>query len=369
MTEGCYKYWLNSRKNKMEHPQESFRRVLYSHLRGSYGRKAFSEAVELSLLRILRKTDERNYPINAWKNCFPEANTDIGKPGFEKLGYHESRKKSAERESMVSTVHAKYVPIAQKPGEEWKVVFVKAKGMKSLGLPRKRGRQKRKATMSNINCPKELSEIPLSSIRLCSPEEDQKKTLNSLVNYPGGGGALMQKFRQILDNYYSDYEVKLLQEASKERGVFLVSPALQFMLSSTQLKTDPRFADDLLCPPPQQQLFFPHRKIGTYVVDYSTWRVRECDLLAIDILQRDLVGLHALEFVESPMETLIAFVKSFPLLQETGSTWCRLRAIRGDGKRIGLLFKVRLLSKLIGLIQFQEQSQTYGSMLDTPLLL
>lgn len=312
--------------------------------------------------------------MNAWKQCFSSATKNIGKSGFKSLGFHERKAMSHEDESVSKMRAVITLEHVQRQQEQKKVMFPIPKVAHQQQTatqkhPRKRVRRRQVELGNGLYWYEQLSRIHMPSNKLRNLEQGQTKTLNSLMNYPEGGGALMQKFSKVMNNYYSDYEVQLLQEASSERGVFLVSPALYYMLSSTQLKTDPRFADDLLCPPPEQQLFFPHRKIGTYVVDYSTWRVKECDLLARDVLQRDLVGLHAFEFAESPMEILIAFVKCFPLLQEKGTTWCRIRAIKGDGKRVGLLYKIRLLDRLSGLVQFQEQNHVHGEMLDTPLLL
>lgn len=92
LSEACVQLWLDTRQTKVVHPEESFRRTLIAHIRGAYGRQPFNEVVEASLLKILRTTIVNGAPVNAWERCFPHNTSNIGKRGFNKLGYHEQQR-------------------------------------------------------------------------------------------------------------------------------------------------------------------------------------------------------------------------------------------------------------------------------------
>jgi len=79
----CYQRWLSTRQKTPKLPEESFRRAITAHIRGTNGRKPFAEEQERAVLKILRKR-------RRW-NCFDTEQT-IGKLGYQKLGYHEEKK-------------------------------------------------------------------------------------------------------------------------------------------------------------------------------------------------------------------------------------------------------------------------------------
>lgn len=81
----CFSYWLNTRPNEIKHPQQSFQRALYAHIRGADGRKPFPEEVEKALLRELRQES------NPWTRMFGENVFKLGKKGFKRCGYHEAK--------------------------------------------------------------------------------------------------------------------------------------------------------------------------------------------------------------------------------------------------------------------------------------
>lgn len=78
----CYHRWLATRQKVPKLPEESFRRAITAHIRGTNGRKPFSEAQERAVLKILRKRER-------W-NCF-DSEQNIGKLGYQKLGFHEEK--------------------------------------------------------------------------------------------------------------------------------------------------------------------------------------------------------------------------------------------------------------------------------------
>lgn len=326
ISEDCYKYWLTTRRKKLIHPQESFRRVLTSHIRGVYGRKPFYPHVEQSLLKVLRRTDSNNKPVNAWKRCFPEATVDIGKPKFESQGYHEA--KNIAKMNQISTIS------------------LEARSNQTLIL----------ATTNQFD-----------SRRF--EAQNKTMTLRSLMNYPCDDAPLLRDYQRVLSTFYTPEEIESLDEASRQKGVQFISPALMFFLQGQHVSSNPMYDTDLLLPPLADCSFYSDRPVGSYSFDYKTWIVKGTDANCRQILQRDLTGLHAFEFVESPLETLVGFTKYWPLLRSNGSVWTRLRMLNGSGEKAGFLVFIVLKNSLVSLVQLQEQSERYGELLFKPLLI
>eukprot|EP00924_Labyrinthula_sp_SR-Ha-C_P010599 snap_masked-scaffold_61-processed-gene-0.36-mRNA-1 protein AED:1.00 eAED:1.00 QI:0/-1/0/0/-1/1/1/0/265 len=86
VSKDCFEKWVNTRKNKLKQPEESFRRVLTAHVCGLDGRKPFPEAVEKSLLVELRKRQ-------VW-SCFKGTKSTIGVRGFRNYGFHENKEQN-----------------------------------------------------------------------------------------------------------------------------------------------------------------------------------------------------------------------------------------------------------------------------------
>jgi len=80
----CYEEWLKTRQKIPKRPEESFRRALTAHVRGSDNRSPFTMEEESALLDILRNT-------NAFASSFRSTGVKIGKYGFRGLGYHEQK--------------------------------------------------------------------------------------------------------------------------------------------------------------------------------------------------------------------------------------------------------------------------------------
>lgn len=81
----CFRYWLQTRPNEIKHPEQSFQRALYAHIRGADGRKSFSQSIEKALLWELRQES------NPWTRMFGENVFKLGKKGFKRRGYHEEK--------------------------------------------------------------------------------------------------------------------------------------------------------------------------------------------------------------------------------------------------------------------------------------
>eukprot|EP00924_Labyrinthula_sp_SR-Ha-C_P011113 snap_masked-scaffold_51-processed-gene-1.10-mRNA-1 protein AED:1.00 eAED:1.00 QI:0/0/0/0/1/1/4/0/325 len=95
----CFEAWLRTRKKEVKHPRESFRRTVCAHIRASDGRRPFSEDVETSLLKKMRRKDyngENVDPFKLFTSSYLKKNTrDYKKSQLSfkyPYGFHEQRK-------------------------------------------------------------------------------------------------------------------------------------------------------------------------------------------------------------------------------------------------------------------------------------
>eukprot|EP00924_Labyrinthula_sp_SR-Ha-C_P004057 snap_masked-scaffold_3-processed-gene-12.19-mRNA-1 protein AED:1.00 eAED:1.00 QI:0/0/0/0/1/1/2/0/140 len=94
----CYQYWLSCRRRTILHPEDSFRRIVISHTRGSDGRSPFEEDVETSLLNKLRNPTLAN--ADPFSVCFQNNQRKRKKyKSWETryrnlVGFHEKRKRN-----------------------------------------------------------------------------------------------------------------------------------------------------------------------------------------------------------------------------------------------------------------------------------
>eukprot|EP00924_Labyrinthula_sp_SR-Ha-C_P014354 maker-scaffold_20-snap-gene-3.37-mRNA-1 protein AED:0.25 eAED:0.25 QI:62/1/1/1/1/1/2/74/275 len=109
----CFHTWLETRKEKIVHPEESFRRTLLAHLRGTDGRQPFDPEIEMSLLNLLRENNhkKKSEKSNPWSRCFDGNKQRIGKRGFNKLGFHEQKKLANSGESLQARVQGSLSPL------------------------------------------------------------------------------------------------------------------------------------------------------------------------------------------------------------------------------------------------------------------
>lgn len=90
-SQDCFKLWLSTRNSSIKHPEQSFQRALYAHLRGADGRKPFSEPVEAALLKELRFSTQQG-KTNPWEKVFGRNDLKMGVKGFKQDGFHEKKR-------------------------------------------------------------------------------------------------------------------------------------------------------------------------------------------------------------------------------------------------------------------------------------
>lgn len=103
ITAECFQRWMSTRKNKIKHPEDSFRRTLLAHIRGSDGRRPFPEEVESSILQKLR-TEK-----TPWKFLKEyRKNYNPTRKGFlaKNYGYHERLKLKLDSDRHKLETHA-----------------------------------------------------------------------------------------------------------------------------------------------------------------------------------------------------------------------------------------------------------------------
>lgn len=94
----CFHLWLSTRLNQIKHPQQSFQRALYAHIRGADGRKPFPAKIERALLKTLREE------VNPWTQMFGENSFKLGKKGFKRWGFHEAKMHQQYQSALSITV-------------------------------------------------------------------------------------------------------------------------------------------------------------------------------------------------------------------------------------------------------------------------
>lgn len=77
----CLKRWVETRSNSVKFPEQSFKRVLYAHIRGADRRRPFPKYIETALLKVLRES-------NPWE-LLGKNRKSVGRRAFKHLGYHE----------------------------------------------------------------------------------------------------------------------------------------------------------------------------------------------------------------------------------------------------------------------------------------
>ena len=106
LSKECYEDWLHTRRKNLKRPEESFRRVLISHVKGTSGRKPFRQDEEVAILRLLRQ--RRPWP------CFIDnSHSRVGSQGFDGCGYHERRQLNAKTDTVPGDVSSSIKCIAK----------------------------------------------------------------------------------------------------------------------------------------------------------------------------------------------------------------------------------------------------------------
>lgn len=315
-------------------------------------------SVEASLLRILRQEcdpDDENYESiktrNPWERCFKNNSFNIGKRGFNKMGYHESRaKQMIMKQTQGQAFENKQVVEQQK--EQW----MESSNIESevTTFPQSSNVDVLKIATS-ISC-QEVSELLQNNSGAFQALQEEKPTL-------------LQQVINVFQGFYSPEELESLRQSCRQKGFHLVSPAVSFFLQRTDIGGDARFDTNFLLPSVEQRHFFPDQLVGELMFNLRTWTIENCNLSAMELFQRDITGLHPFHILESPLEFYLTFIKSFPLLKTTGEVWTRGRVLLGDGTRAGFLFRAVLKENMVTVVQFQDQSSAYGAMLSTPMFL
>eukprot|EP00924_Labyrinthula_sp_SR-Ha-C_P010821 augustus_masked-scaffold_35-processed-gene-2.68-mRNA-1 protein AED:0.22 eAED:1.00 QI:0/-1/0/1/-1/1/1/0/318 len=110
LSDKCYKRWLMTRKNKIKHPEDSFRRTLLAHLRGSDGRKPFSPKVEESLLKKLRT---ERFPWGFLKSYKDNYNPTRRAFSGKYYGFHEKTRATKFRLAMQASQEKQTVQMSK----------------------------------------------------------------------------------------------------------------------------------------------------------------------------------------------------------------------------------------------------------------
>jgi len=95
----CFEEWVETRRSKPKQPEESFRRAVTAHIRGTDCRQPFKQEEEEAILAWVRRK-------GAFDKAFHKNDKRIGNVGFRGLGYHEKLKQSASTSSSTSELES-----------------------------------------------------------------------------------------------------------------------------------------------------------------------------------------------------------------------------------------------------------------------
>jgi len=84
----CFETWVRSRREAPLKPEESFRRAITAHIRGTDCRQPFTPSEERAILHRLRGK-------GAFDQAFAKNDKHIGRVGFRSKGFHESKRESS----------------------------------------------------------------------------------------------------------------------------------------------------------------------------------------------------------------------------------------------------------------------------------
>lgn len=105
----CLSVWLKTRTKNIKHPQQSFQRVLYAHIRGADTRKPFTQPVETALLVELRKKGIKS----PWHGVLPTKQAMTKRP-FSNKGFHEKQQILQDNTDLRVKAQEKHIYIKEK---------------------------------------------------------------------------------------------------------------------------------------------------------------------------------------------------------------------------------------------------------------
>ena len=308
------------------HPDHSFKRVLYAHLRGRDRRKPFSQVVEKALLKCLREDQP-------WKRVFGKASR-VGIHGFAGKGFHE--KISATQKDAFSIRASTPYESSHLEAQE-------------ISEPSTSTKSDQVDQVYNQLGPYFLQTICLSKSRVV-----ERRT----------------PWELLLHTFDTWVPIRLRLPALKaaaELGIVLYSPAVYYHMKQIPSPSDIRFHPDFVWPPPEQRVFEEDRPVGNMILS-TAWIVLKQDQAAVDLYGGCCVGMSLAQLCASIFHFLYSCIRHHYYLHKTGIGWVRGLYRRLDGTT-GVLVAKTILVEDHFLASVQDQSHKFPAVLKLPNLI
>eukprot|EP00924_Labyrinthula_sp_SR-Ha-C_P013915 augustus_masked-scaffold_5-processed-gene-17.8-mRNA-1 protein AED:1.00 eAED:1.00 QI:0/-1/0/0/-1/1/1/0/462 len=379
----CFDAWVSSRTNPPKRPQESFRKAITAHLRGRDRRKPFPEAVEKSLLKIIRVR-------KVWP-AFQGTKHLVGINGFQGLGYWENiragstrvkllRKKRTREQTLpalpalpdIEKVQKKAgtklikQPLFQSAND---ILYINSKiclyNVAAFGDNKFTRVPERLLSNEGIGFHKHIFDegplclTPTSNSRLtdASQSEAYLKFFDIIENKCSPAiAASAFRLAQTLLGTLSTEKVAIFLEAFYEQCGFFYAN-MQIPKNYVPLPKGFHF------PLREDCCFSPWKKTGSLIGEYVTETFIYSDHVANEIFRGNVCGVHRLALSAHKLEldnyaTLMVGEK-----KSGDETWSRSINFRADGTLVVLLSKNTILSEQLWLSEFQDITMEYKHLL------
>eukprot|EP00924_Labyrinthula_sp_SR-Ha-C_P005385 maker-scaffold_1-snap-gene-30.57-mRNA-1 protein AED:0.00 eAED:0.00 QI:232/1/1/1/1/1/3/91/391 len=306
LSKECFHSWLHSRKGTIMHPKDSFRRTFLSHLTGNHGRKPFEEEVEASLLRILRKRNENNEPINPWVEVFGDGekktqgkklmNTNRTSRYNKAFGFHEKKKLKGVR-AKISTAKNR---VTHKRRPEDSVIGPQVLDSGSI--------------VDDCN---NLQVVQRTKLQRMQPTV----TLCTLLN---------------LSPQDLIHRNSVAQQYNVNIDPIVIAHSYQMLF-----ETDIRLSKQFVFPPPEECHFVPNGPLAHCSFKHLTWEGAWGDETA-ELFFGDLTKVHALQMYDSYVEFTNTLKFLYPYLELHRKAWFRCRLKHKLGTSTMLVYVERV---------------------------
>jgi len=400
LSKACYDSWLKTRKRRPKYPEESFRRAVTAHVKGSDGRRPFPPGIEAALLVELKK--KQHWP------CFSHMENKIGVLGYQKLGYHE------ERRSEFSTLGLdEKLPVLSKPegkrnrknkgketgnkkdkldsedtteGISSRVSVSQSCSETNMPLERAEGSKKLSATndllapLYSTGGSNGKNSLTLPSKKLIHVNESAS---NCITDTDAANGMLSLRKSNLMEilrnqnaldpskvsNMFKDFftkdELEQFLQYCNSQGNDVINPSVFFMLNKKPNINDPRLQESFLVP--DTGSFVRDRPIGEFMIDNTTLACLSMDETMKSIIGGDATGFNPFVLACSQIALLKQMNLGFRSLVTTGETWMHIHIRRMcDMKQVILLAHMQKVGPNLTKARCQDVSEEKKWILDLP---
>mmetsp|Transcript_15589 Transcript_15589/g.20007 ORF Transcript_15589/g.20007 Transcript_15589/m.20007 type:complete len:383 (-) Transcript_15589:678-1826(-) len=334
----CYREWLDSRSQRPQNPEISYRSSLLVHVTGSNHTRPFPYIVEGSVLKRLRQK-------KVWE-CFRNTEIKIGIQGFRGKAYHEDVSSDNECDAMsVESEGGKLALSLPIDCLDYDLVEILLEASFELfgSVSKKRKR------VLYIKCEEE-NEILI------------RRTKKELVNLARNPFTLAGKFAYVLMKHYGRGRIEEFVRKLIHQQVDFLGPTLYHSLKqnvSDNLRLEPGFLF------PTNPSFDPFVPSGYVTLDQYFNIMQVHGNVAKSFFDAPGSPKNMIAF-SSPLEAALLLKTGLSIIQEKGEVWIHHIVYYGSGQSV-LLEHCRLNGNSYE-IEMQDVTDNYRCILDLPIL-